>query len=54
MSTRTECTFCNGAGRIHSPGKNGDPWDSGVPCPICDAVDAITLTPPPKPKKEGT
>jgi hypothetical protein len=30
-----ECPFCNGAGRVHSSARNGDPMDSGEDCPRC-------------------
>jgi hypothetical protein len=30
-----ECGHCYGLGRIHSAGRNGDPWDEGEPCPEC-------------------
>jgi hypothetical protein len=29
------CAACNGEGRQHSPGRNGDPMDNGVPCEAC-------------------
>jgi hypothetical protein len=38
MIADRECSFCWGCGRIHSPGKNGDPWDDGVPCPKCEGT----------------
>jgi ssDNA-binding Zn-finger/Zn-ribbon topoisomerase 1 len=34
-----ECPFCNGAGRVHSSGRNGDPMDTGEDCPRCVAHD---------------
>lgn len=36
-----ECKFCWGAGKIHSPGRNGDPWDKGVVCPKCQGTGVL-------------
>ena len=30
-----ECRECDGMGKQHSPGCNGDPMDEGVPCWKC-------------------
>ena len=29
------CGFCFGYGHVHSPNRNGDPFDEGRPCPEC-------------------
>lgn len=38
---KVECRFCDGNGKIHSPGCNGDPDDSGVDCPECEGTGAV-------------
>ena len=43
MLMSVECKFCWGAGRIHSPGCNGDPDDEGLPCPKCDGAGCIDI-----------
>lgn len=43
MIAQTDCPFCCGNGRIHSPGRNGDPWDDGVTCPECDGVGVVDV-----------
>jgi DnaJ-class molecular chaperone len=35
MIINIECRFCNGLGRVHSAGHNGDPMDMGEDCPVC-------------------
>lgn len=36
-----DCPFCNGVGKVHSPGCNGDPDDDGIDCPRCDGTGAV-------------
>ncbi len=36
-----ECPHCCGGGRQHSPGRNGDPMDSGVACERCEGEGVI-------------
>ena len=36
-----ECRFCDGTGRIHSSGRNGDPMDPGEDCPKCDGTGVV-------------
>lgn len=43
MIASRECKFCDGNGRIHSPSKNGDPWDNGVKCPTCDGAGVVDV-----------
>ena len=31
-----ECVWCDGEGRTHSAGRNGDPDDNGVICERCN------------------
>lgn len=38
-----ECKFCWGAGKIHSSGRNGDPWDKGQDCPKCHGSGVIQV-----------
>lgn len=40
---KVECRFCYGNGKIHSPGCNGDPDDSGVDCPECEGTGGIDV-----------
>lgn len=36
-----ECPFCDGAGRIHSSSRNGDPEDDGRDCPRCGGSGVV-------------
>lgn len=38
-----ECKFCDGAGKTHSFGRNGDPMDDGVNCPKCDGAGVLQV-----------
>lgn len=40
---KCECPQCSGNGKIHSPGCNGDPDDSGVNCPECEGTGAVDV-----------
>lgn len=40
-----ECSWCDGGGKVHSPGCNGDPDDDGVPCEYCDGHGVIEVEP---------
>ena len=40
---KVECRFCDGNGKIHSSGRNGDPMDSGVDCPECEGTGAVDV-----------
>ncbi len=41
MLISVECKFCDGLGRIHSPGCNGDPADDGVQCTYCGGAGCV-------------
>ncbi len=43
LTMRAECRFCDGNGKIHSPGCNGDPMDSGVNCPECEGAGTVDV-----------
>ena len=43
MITEIECKFCSGIGKIHSPGKNGDPFDLGVKCEKCEGSGVVEI-----------
>lgn len=43
MIIDVECSFCDGAGRIHSSGRNGDPWDKGEDCPKCRGSGTVEV-----------
>ncbi len=43
MTLEQECPFCDGAGRVHSPGHNGDPMDMGEDCPRCEGAGVIAV-----------
>lgn len=45
MLIHQECPHCCGVGRQHSPGKNGDPMDEGVPCHVCDGSGVVDYDP---------
>jgi len=38
-----ECKFCWGARKIHSSGRNGDPWDKGEDCPKCHGSGVVLV-----------
>jgi len=38
-----ECTNCDGHGKVHSPGRNGDPMDLGEDCPVCDGAGCVEV-----------
>jgi DnaJ-class molecular chaperone len=38
-----ECSQCDGEGKHHSPGRNGDPDDDGVTCTKCDGLGVIDV-----------
>ena len=38
MIIQRECRECDGMGRLHAPGCNGDPDDDGVICERCDGL----------------
>lgn len=38
-----KCTHCYGLGKLHSPGRNGDPMDSGVTCSECEGTGETTI-----------
>lgn len=44
LTITTECSFCWGNGKIHSPlCENGDPMDKGVDCPECGGTGAVEV-----------
>ena len=43
MTIDQECRHCNGNGRVHSAGHNGDPMDLGEDCPKCEGAGVITV-----------
>jgi hypothetical protein len=43
MTELKRCPFCYGIGRVHSPGRNGDPDDDGMPCPKCHGNGAVEV-----------
>ena len=45
MLTYEECPYCKGVGLQHSPNRNGDPMDHGVPCHVCDGTGVVDADP---------
>lgn len=43
MIIQEECPHCLGVGVQHSPGRNGDPMDNGVPCYFCEGEGVIDV-----------
>ena len=43
MIVKSECANCYGLGRLHSPGRNGDPMDDGIDCPNCGGSGAVDV-----------
>jgi DnaJ-class molecular chaperone len=43
MIATVECSNCNGLGKVHSSGCNGDPMDLGEDCPECEGTGVIDV-----------
>lgn len=43
MIASVECKNCYGEGRMHSNGRNGDPFDDGVDCPVCKGTGVVDV-----------
>lgn len=43
MTRLEECPRCRGVGLQHSPGRNGDPMDPGVPCHQCEGTGTVEV-----------